>query len=293
MVELIPDWVDTLRRATGPGEREGSAARIDTEARMRGVAEIREGRSVSLSRPVQSAPDARTPSTCELEATQQRDRRVMVTRDRLTVDSHGVVNTHLNGLSHFAVDDTWHDGTPPVRNADMPGVSDWADTGLVTRAIFLDITAVRGTRWVEAGVPVTAQELDAALARSGVAFESGDALCLYMGRDEYESENPPYGVVPSDDGLRPGIGEDGARWLADSTMSLLLWDLMEAAGPDQSSVAVHALIWACGLILVDHCDMAAARAALAGRRRKAGLLVVAPLMLPQAAGCLVNPLLVI
>ncbi len=295
MFALVPEFVDTIRKAEGPGGRRGSARWIDAAAIRRGATAIVEGRSVSLSRQIQSAANApaMARSNFDLVATQRREQRLVVSRDQLTVDNHGMVNTHIDGLNHFGLDDSWHDGTPSVLADGMPSIADWANTGLVTRAIFLDLPALRGTKWVEAGAPVTAQDLDRAVAAAGVQFESGDAIILYMGREEYEREHPTYGIVQNYGELRPGIGKDGSRWLAEHNISLLLWDFMEASGPDESPYSVHVLIWARGLILVDNCDMAATRAALADRAQKVGLLSVAPLMLPRATGCLVNPLLVI
>jgi kynurenine formamidase len=295
MFQLVPEFADDIRKKAGPGDRRGSARWIDAEAIKRGAASIKEGRSVSLSRPIQSAVNALSisRSNYELVATQRREQRLVVSRDQLTIDMHGMVNTHIDGLNHFGLDDTWHDGTPTVLADGMPSIVDWADTGLATRAIFLDIPALRNTRWTEAGAPVTAKDLDQAVAAAGVKFESGDAIILYMGREEYEREHPTYAFVQNYSELRPGIGKDGSRWLAERNVSLVLWDFMEATGPDESPYSVHVLIWARGLILVDNCDMAAARRALSNRREKTGLLTVAPLMLPRATGCPVNPLLVI
>jgi kynurenine formamidase len=276
----------------------GAAALIDTAARLRGVAAVSEGRSVSLSRTIGSSsaptPEDR-PSAYSLEATQRREGRLVVARDRLVVDNHGMVNTHIDGLNHFGFDGTWHGGAPADPDAeDGPSIADWADAGLMTRGVLLDIPAVRGTPWVAGGEPVGAEDLDAAVKLAGVDPAPGDALLLYMGRDAYEAAGNDYGIVGDESGKRPGIGPDGVRWVAEHRPSILAWDLMEASGEGEGSHYLgHLLIWATGLVVIDNCDHSAARDLLAGRTPKAGLLSVAPLKLPRATGCLVNPLLLI
>lgn len=292
----LPEWLAAVR-PTAPS-RMGAAALIDETARLRGVAAVSQGRSVSLSRTVGSStaptPEDR-PSAYALEATQRREGRLVVSRDRLVVDNHGMVNTHIDGLNHFGLDGTWHGGATADPGAeDGPSIADWADAGLMTRGVLLDIPAVRGTPWVAGGEPVGAADLDAAVTLAGVDLEPGDALLLYMGRDAYEAAGNDYGIVEDESERRPGIGPDGVRWVAEHRPSILAWDLMEASGEGEGSHYLgHLLIWATGLVVIDNCDHAAARALLAERTPKAGLLSVAPLKLPRATGCLVNPLLLI
>jgi kynurenine formamidase len=84
-----------------------------------------------------------------------------------------------------------------------------------------------------------------------------------------------------------------AEWIADRGAAIVGWDFLDAGHPSQPPGAVHMLIWAIGLVLVDNCDFAAARAALAAAGKATGLLVVAPLRIPGATGCTVNPLLLL
>ena len=102
-----------------------------------------------------------------------------------------------------------------------------------------------------------------------------------------------YDVVQKPAEVRPGIGKDGARWLSEQDVSMVLWDFMEACGEEEMPYTVHLLFWAMGLILIDNCHLGHLRAEFKNRAVKAGLLTVAPLKLAQATGCLVNPLLVL
>ena len=137
----------------------------------------------------------------------------------------------------------------------------WAQHGIATRAVVLDIPAVRGVDWVAAGAPVTAAELEAALAAAGGVFHPGDALVIYQGRDRYEAAG---NIYPSGAAAvtRPGIGQDGAIWIAAKEPGLVLWDFHDARDNPAGSLEVHNLIYAIGLCLVDNCLLGPAVAAL-------------------------------
>lgn len=251
----FPAWLERLRAQApfGPEDRAGTANRIDARARARGIASL--------------------------------------TTDHLEIDCHGLHSTHLDALNHIGRHGTWYGGWA-IDDPRGPSLADLADAGIVTRAVFADVPAVRGTAWVDPASPVTGDDIDAALAAAGVAFEPGDALLLRMGRDAWEDAGNLYTSMGGDP-LPPGAGVEAARWIADHGVSVLGWDFLDSGHPAQPPGAVHMLIWAIGLVLIDNCDFAAARAALAAAGKATGLLVVAPLRIPGATGCTVNPLLLL
>jgi kynurenine formamidase len=172
---------------------------------------------------------------------------------------------------------------------------DLAAHGLVTRGLLADIPAARGEPWVDPERPLSGDDIDRALAAragNGPAFQPGDALLLYMGRDRYEDAG--HHVAPSRSGmLNPGVGRSGAEWIADHDVSILCWDFLDSNHPTQPLACVHLLTWAIGLVLVDNCDLSGAAAAARSSGRTAGQLVVAPLALPGGTGSLVQPFWVI
>ncbi|HEY9558395.1 MAG TPA: cyclase family protein, partial [Acidimicrobiales bacterium] len=190
------------------------------------------------------------------------------------------------------IDGCWHGGVPTDSiYADDASLIAWADHGLATRAVLVDVPALRGAPWIELGAPVEGEEIDGALAATGVAFEPGDALLVYMGRDRYEAAG--HELLPISDAVdgRPGLGASAAVWVADNGASILCWDFLDAHGHGADALSVHLLIWSIGLALIDNCALDVARRALAGKMTPTGMLSAAPLALPQATGCLVNPLL--
>lgn len=299
--EAPPGWFRQRARAHRSAHGEGcpgTVGLIDADARRRGTAAVVDGRVVSLSRPIVAGTGGRAGDdrpTAQMETCTEQVADRTIGTDRVTLDAHGVPNTHLDGLAHLGVDGEWHDGTPcaALHDGGDGSLLAWATHGLVTRAVLVDVPALRGTPWVETGAPVTGDEIDAALAAAGTDLLPGDALLLYMGRDRFErAGHELLPIAEAVDG-RPGVGRSGAEWIADHGVSILCWDFLDAHGHGEPPLAVHHLIWAVGLALVDSCELGPAAAAVRDRRPPAGLLTVSPLALPGATGCMVNPLLVL
>ena len=123
-VRAIADAHESARHVPGVQCR-GSVALIDEGARLRGVAEVRLGRAISLEREVETRPDrlASGRAIAEAEKAQWRalgnadlpdghgsvDLKVTVGLhgrhvhggDVIAYDAHGVHNTHLDGLAHI------------------------------------------------------------------------------------------------------------------------------------------------------------------------------------------------
>jgi kynurenine formamidase len=220
--------------------------------------------------------------------------RMTVAFDQLESPTHSSVVTHLDALNHYGVDNTYYGGIDSAMARETLSIESWGRTGLVTRAIHLDICAIRNQPWAAAAEPVTGDELEAALAATGCTVEPGDALLVDMGRDRFEAAGGRYTRIPETgpEG-RAGLGRSAAEWLATQDISVVCWDFLDAIGPGQPPASVHLLIYAVGLALVDSCDFALARQALGDADRHDGMLVVAPLRLPGASASPVNPLLVI
>ncbi len=138
---------------------------------------------------------------------------------------------------------------------------------------------------------MTGDDLDAALAAAGVSFERGDALLLDMGRDRFEvARGHPLGAPESDTDAGGGLSSEGARWVAEHGVSMLVWDMLDSCEAKLSHASAHVLTWAIGLLLVDNCDFAALRGAIGPGTQVAGAVVVAPLVIEGANGVNLNPL---
>ena len=166
-----------------------------------------------------------------------------------------------------------------------------APSGLVTRALYVVIPGHRGTDWADR--PVDRADIDAALAAAGVVVEAGDALCLDMGRDRFESASGhPLGGPETDQDAGGGLSGDGARWVAEHGISMLAWDMLDSCEAKLTDGTAHMLTWAIGLLLLDNCDFAALRAAHGPGTKVVGALVVSVPALPGSNGVNLNPLIV-
>jgi len=124
----------------------------------------------------------------------------------------------------------------------------------------VDIPLHRGTDWADR--PVDGADLDAALGDSGLVFEPGDAVCLDMGRDRFESASGHMlGGPETEQDAGGGLSADGARWVAEHRVSILAWDMLDSRDAKAAHASAHVLTWATGLLLLDNCDFAALRRA--------------------------------
>jgi kynurenine formamidase len=275
----------------GAADRHGTANYLTPQAKLRAAQAIGSGETISLARPLVDAPSARRDGrpSMSVEVFVTGSGGAAMGSDHVELDCHGLQNTHLDALNHVGVGGTWYGGYA-FDDPRSSSVADLAEVGLLARAILIDIPALRGTPWA-ADEPVTGAEIDAALAQAGVEFASGDALLLYLGRDRYEAAGHVYDMGAGS----PGVGESGVQWVAEHEVSILCWDFLDAPKTTTPVSTGHSLIWAIGLLLVDSCDFAALNASLStggatSTASVAGALVLAPLALPGATGCNVNPL---
>lgn len=313
-VREIADRHDLARHVEGVQCR-GSIALIDEAARLRGVAEVRLGKALSLEQEIETRPDRLAAGRAVAEAEKRDWQRLGDTTlpdghggvelevtvgihgshahggDTIKYDAHGVHNTHMDGLAHIGADASWHGPIPALASeTDEDTMVNWAQHGIATRAVVLDVPAVRGAEWVTADEPVTGEELGAALAATGVRLEAGDAIIVYQGRDRYEAAGNiyPSGALAT---RRPGIGESGAKWLAAQDPGLVVWDFHDARNSPDVSLEVHILIYAIGLCLIDNSLLGPAVTQLKAVGRSTGLLVAAPTAIHRSTGVIINPLL--
>ena len=83
---------------------------------------------------------------------------------------------------------------------------------LLARGLLLDVPAALGLEACEPGYEITPEDLDATLAEQAVSPRPGDVLLVRSGWGRRWSEGAAY--IGLTTGV-PGVGEAGARWLAD------------------------------------------------------------------------------
>lgn len=298
--EEFASWVKAVHDTVGSGIRPGlgSLNHIDAAARARGCAAISTGDCIGLAARLQPGPTVRGGDTSAFELEIYAEGGAAgfslgsgfgIQSDHLELDCHGPVNTHIDALNHVGLFGSWFDGTPLTEACRAGSVVGLAEFGIFTRAVYADISAARGTEFVEPDREVTGSDIDAALSRSGARFEPGDALLLDCGRDKYEKRYGPW----QESSPRSGSGPEVARWIIEHKPGLILWDMLDGDNSIGVVGPVHQLNWAVGLVMVDNCDFTRARPVLTGRSGGTCGLVVAPLPIEGATGNNVNPMLLL
>lgn len=291
---IVPGWMleAAANRSYDAANGRGTLNLIDDAAAARAAAGITRGRSISLARPLEADGDDATPAypgyvhSSEYRAAPDGLGWGLA---HLHLDPHGMQNTHLDALNHVAVAGTFY-GDRPVDGPDQGSVDVLAASGVVARAVYVDIPTLHGTAW--ATRPVTGSDIDTALTHAGIRLEPGDALCIDMGRDRFEhAVGHRLGGPESAEDAGGGLSEDAARWIADHPVSLIAWDMLDSREAKEAHATAHILGWAIGLPLVDNCDFAALRTELGPGTRLAGAIVLAPIAVPGANGVNLNPLI--
>ncbi|WP_306317016.1 MULTISPECIES: cyclase family protein [unclassified Streptomyces] len=277
----------------GRDDRSGTLNLIDAAARARAAAEVREARHVSLARPVDPVPlttglgPVGSPATMPagvLQVVNFNGAKPLALTDSLVINTHNAGLTHLDAVSHMPVDEQIYPGVPVAEAVTPTGVThgsaDPFTPGILTRGVLLDLAPDGGS--LPASQYVGASDLDAALARTGVTFEPGDALVLRAGWDVNKPLDQPV----------PGLDLSAVTWLNRHGASVYVGDISDRR-PAQFPMPVHQVALArLGLPLVDAAYLDDLADVCASLDRWTFMLVLAPPRITGTTGLVVNPLAV-
>jgi kynurenine formamidase len=206
---------------------------------------------------------------------------------------HGVNVTHIDALSHVFWDRKMYNGGPAELVNSMFGATTLAVTamkgGIATRGVLVDIPALRGVDWLDPGVGVFPEDLEAAEQRQGVTIDAGDVVLLRTG---YGRRKREVGPVPTHDG-QPGWHAASLPWLRERGVAMIGCDTANDVVPSgyaQVPLPIHLVgIVAMGLPLIDNCDLEELASTCEQHSRWEFLFSVAPLRLIGGTGSPINP----
>jgi kynurenine formamidase len=273
----------------GVEDERGTLNFIDAPVVLRALATVTAGEVVALGR--LTAPRARASDDGTLDFLQLQVFRGPTGRDALdrqTLAPHGFELTHLDAVGHtsyggFAYNGRLMDDVVRAEGLSSCGV-EAAASGIVTRAVLLDVARSRGRARLDPDEGISAEDLADAERAAGLAVLRGDAVLVRAGTG---------GAGPTRDGRRAGLLASAVRWLHDHEIALYGGDCIERLpGEDVDlPMVLHQIGHAAmGLAILDNPDIASAREACDRHGRSAFLLIVAPLPLKGGTGSLVNPL---
>ena len=282
----------------GPADRLGALNNISPSQLVTAASAVRDGRTVSLAAPVENevTPDNPDPAEHQMTATgigSGPASGLSFAMDRIALNIHGNVDSHIDALSHVVFDGILYNGLRPgdVTAAGDPELSiETAGAGIVSRGLLLDIPRARGVPWLEPGDHVTADDVVTAEAAQEVRIEQGDLLFVRVGHRSRRQALGAWDAANARAGLHPATLE----LLAERRIAVLGSDGNNDTAPSAAEgvdFPVHVLaVNAMGLHLLDWLQFDDLVAACEELNRWSFLCVVAPLRLPAATGSPVNPI---
>jgi kynurenine formamidase len=204
--------------------------------------------------------------------------------------------TQWDALAHVYYDDQLYNGFPASDVTPRGAVHDSIDQqakGITGRGVLLDIAALKGVPWLEAGYLITPEDLDAAIERQGgVAVGPGDILLFRTGWRRLFVE---HGDAREFMGGEPGIGIACCDWLRERDVAALCSDnyaIEVLPGEDPSVLmAVHmVLIRDMGLSLGEIFDLEELAADCAADEVWEFFFCAPVLKVTRAVGSPINPL---
>ena len=209
--------------------------------------------------------------------------------DLITTGCH--VGTHVDALAHVSHQGLLFGGVDAGEaqsggRFEALGIDELAP--FAGRGVLLDIPAVLGVDCCDGGHEITVAELEEAVERQSTPVRPGDAVLVRSGWGVHFDDVEHYQGLSS--GV-PGVGEAGARWLADRGAVLVGADTLTfeclAAGTGHALLPAHRLLLVeRGVNIIETMDLEA----LAADGVHEFLFVLAHLNVVGATGAPARPL---
>jgi kynurenine formamidase len=283
----------------GPDDERGALNYLTPERVAAAAALVSRGRTISLSRPLNTErePDNPEPADHRMTMLDGSDSHGLAfVKDYIGVDYHNDSHSHLDALCHVSYDGRLFNGRPAdsvsAAGAAVETVEVLKD-GLIGRGVLLDIPRTRGVSWLEPGDSVLPGDLDEAERRERVSVGEGDTLLVRTGHATRLDELGPWDTGSAKAGLHPKC----ADFLSERRVAALGSDSnSDTAPPVTEGVGfpIHVLaLTAMGVHLLDYLLFDE----LAGACEEAGrwefLFVAAPLRIAGGTGSPLNPIAIL
>ncbi len=262
---------------------------------------VRDGETVTLSRPLDTHPSPDNPEPAEHRMTMLADVEIgsgtlRFAKDYVGVDYHNDTHSHLDALCHVAFDGLLFNDRPsdsitsegaPVNSVEV------ARNGIVGRGVLLDIPGLHEVPWLEPGESVLPADLEGAERRQGVSVAEGDILLVRTGHARRLAELGPWDVASAKAGLHP----TAATFIAARGVAALGSDGNSDTAPSATEgvdFPIHVLaLNAMGVHLLDYLQFEDLLAACRRAGRWEFLVVAVPLRIPGGTGSPINPVAIL
>ena len=251
------------------------AANLVTAAKQKQAASlVKQGISVSLNHPAMT--DASPDNPSPWEHTMNRG----FSTDTLKISYHGYAHSHMDALCHYGYKEHLFNGYLKTEvNTEKGCVKlgiEHMKTGVLTRGIIIDIPRLKGLPYLESGVPIYSEDLDAWEKKTGVKIAAGDAVFVRTGRWARREKLGPWKVSEGVAGLHAST----APWFKARDIAFLGGDGPQDVIPSMVqgiNLPVHTLIiGAMGVHIFDQMDLEAVADTAARLNRWDFMLTAAP-----------------
>lgn len=123
------------------------------------------------------------------------------------------VGSQLDGLGHVGIEHRYYNGVHASEFVKVTGLTRFSTSDvppIVTRGVLLDIAKLKGQAMLEPGTAFNRADIEAAAEAQGVSLRKGDVVLFHTGWMNV-SETDKDRFMQGE----PGIGVDGARYLAE------------------------------------------------------------------------------
>lgn len=278
----------------GKDDQLGALNLVTREKRRQAASLVKVGETVSLARPADTEKSADNPRPYEHKMYQAGP---VNAGDAFSVSFHGYAHTHVDAFSHRFYDGTMWNGFTTADVTLQEGAKKGSiyslRNGVMTRAVLVDMPALKGVPYLEPGTRIFAADLEAWEKRAGVKVSAGDVLLIRTGRWVRRAKVGPWEAGRNAAGLDPTV----IPWLHARGVAVLGSEYAHDATPTPNAeigtLPVHdfSLIML-GIHLFDDMDLDAVAAAANTHKRWEFLFTAAPLPIVNGTGSPINPLAV-
>lgn len=281
----------------GAEDQTGALNRITPEKVREAAGLVKQGKAVRMGIEVQKETPSFPPRVWSVHTflpSQEGGRSYGVNKfnyiDDVVMGWNGT-GPQIDTLAHGGIDNMFYNCTPVEELLKADGVTKFgAETvpAIATRGVILDMAALTGQNPVPEGTVFNRAEIDAAMERQGLQIEEGDVVIFYTGwTDLIGEDDERYSAG------EPGIGIEGARYLADLGVAMVgadTWglDAVPFEDPEVTWRAHQILLAENGIFILE--NVTAKEAVEDGVYE--GLFTLGPARMTGAVQAIINPIFV-
>lgn len=301
--QLSVEEFDALLKKTrrwgefGKRDEAGAINLITPEKRVSAAKEVRSGRAVNLANPISKTAtgDFVVPLAHEIfvfPPLAGPDSPEVAAGDVFTINYHGALHSHMDGVSHFGWDGQLYNGfpfTPTDEGFSNVGLEHIAARGIFTRGVLVDLPALYGIDSLKPGTVITVEHLEAWENAMGVKVSSGDVLLIRTGRWVLAAKDEGFNPLASTAGLHATVGP----WLKERGVAAIGCDAISdvmPGGVESVFNPVHVMAnYALGMPIFDHLQLDELAEVAREEGRYSFLFTASPLHIQGATGSPLTP----